>query len=414
MNYAEALHYIEEKGRLGIVPGLTQMIELLHRLGNPQDACPALQIAGTNGKGSIFAFVEQCMIEAGYRVGRYISPAVTGYLERYQINKNWMEEERFAALLERVAEAVEAMVADGFTGPTAFEIETAVAFLYFQTEQVDYMLIECGMGGALDATNVIAKPLASVFASISMDHMQFLGDTITEIALQKAGIMREGCACISAFQDVEAAKVLERVSAQKKTPYRKVNPDELLILNMDLTKSTFSYKGIPYEIALLGEHQIYNACTAIEVLQYLKIDTTDIQRGLKSATWPGRMTKVAEHPYIFVDGAHNEAAWRELAKNVKKYFTNKKIIYIIGVLKDKEYEKMIELLAPSMDVAITITPPGPRGLDKETLANLILSKKIPVDMADDAQEAIGKAKKLAGEEAVVMICGSLSFLVDYL
>lgn len=430
MNYAEAQNYIEEKGRLGIVPGLTQVKELLRRLGNPQDTCRTLHIAGTNGKGSIFAFVQESLLAAGYHVGRYISPTILTYLERYQLDRRYMSEEEFAALLTEVATVIETMEADGFASPTAFEIETAVAFLYFARNHVDYVLLECGMGGRSDATNVLAKPAVCVFAQISMDHMQFLGDTLTKIATEKAGIIKPHTMVISAPQMPEVSKVLRETCEAQHASYIEVNPSDWEVVQMDLDgtelvdgrtelqetnlASDTGESRVPYHIPLLGEHQVANAQTAITVLRALYIEETAIHKGIAQTTWLGRMTKVAEHPSIYVDGAHNVAAWEYLRTSVEKYFTNRRVIYIIGVLKDKEYKKMVEILAPTMAAAVVITPDTPRGLSKEILAPLLQAQGVPVQLADTSTEALQKARQQAGGTDVILVSGSLSFLAEYL
>lgn len=430
MNYSEAQNYIEEKSRLGIVPGLTQVKELLRRLGNPQDACRTLHIAGTNGKGSIFAFVQESLLAAGYHVGRYISPTILTYLERYQLDRRYMTEDEFAALLTEVAAVIETMETDGFASPTVFEIETAVAFLYFARNHVDYVLLECGMGGSQDATNVLAKPEVCVFAQISMDHMQFLGDTLTKIATEKAGIIKPYTTVICAPQVREVSKVLREICEVQHASYIEVNPSdwEVVQMNLDGTEvvdcgtnpdetnmdADMDQRQQPYHIPLLGEHQIANAQTAITVLRTLYIEETAIHKGIAQTVWLGRMTKVAEHPYIYVDGAHNVAAWEYLRTSVEKYFTNRRVIYIIGVLKDEEYEKMVEILAPTMAAAVVITPDTPRGLPKEILAPLIQAQGVPVQLADTSAEALQKAREQAGETGVILVSGSLSFLAEYL
>lgn len=429
MNYLEAQNYIEEKSRLGIVPGLTQVKELLRRLGNPQDACRTLHIAGTNGKGSIFAFVQESLLAAGYHVGRYISPTILTYLERYQLDRRYMTEDEFAALLTEVAAVIETMETDGFASPTVFEIETAVAFLFFARNHVDYVLLECGMGGREDATNVLAKPEICVFAQISMDHMQFLGDTLTKIATEKAGIIKPYTTVISAPQVPEVSKVLQETCEVQHASYIEVKPLDWKVVQMNLdgtemVESRGNMDGTnqnadigeqqPYHIPLLGEHQVANAQTAIIVLRTLYIEETAIHKGIAQTVWLGRMTKVAEHPYIYVDGAHNVAAWEYLRTSVEKYFTNRRVIYIIGVLKDKEYEKMVEILAPTMAAAVVITPDTPRGLPKEILAPLIQAQGVPVQLADTSAGALQKAREQAGETGVILVSGSLSFLAEYL
>lgn len=416
MNYIDAMKYIEEKSKLGLVPGLDNVKELLRRLGNPEQKCKCLHIAGTNGKGSIFSFVQEILLEAGYTVGRYVSPTIMTYLERFQINKVNMSEERFAELLEIVSKEVDSMVNDGLNSPTSFEIETAIAFLYFSLEKTDYVLIECGMGGRLDATNVIETPIVSVFASISMDHMHFLGDTLEKIAVEKAGIIKAGGDCVSYEQNPIVAKVLKEKCNKKNARLFCVDEEDLYIKKTDLNGSEFVYKNQEYKISLLGEHQVSNAVTAIETVKLLDgISEADIYNGLRNTRWQGRLTKVKDEPLMYVDGAHNEDAWKILKKAVNKYFTNRRIIYIIGVLKDKEFKKMAELLADTMSVAITITPEGERGLDKEILADVLRECHVPcVKTASSSEEAIQIAMSHAKEEDVVLVCGSLSFISDYL
>lgn len=428
MNYLEAQNYMEEKSRLGIVPGLTQVKELLRRLGNPQNMCRTLHIAGTNGKGSVFAFVQESLLVAGYHVGRYISPTILTYLERYQLDRHYMSEDEFAALLTEVATVIEAMETDGFASPTAFEIETAVAFLYFARNHVDYVLLECGMGGREDATNVLEKPEICVFAPISMDHMQFLGNTLTKIATEKAGIIKPGTIVISAPQAPEVSQVLRQTCKEQQASYIEVKPSDWEVVQMSLDGTDMVERGTrqdahnpdafetkkPYHIPLLGEHQIINAQTAITILRTLYIEETAIHEGVAQTVWPGRMTKVAEHPYIYVDGAHNVAAWEYLRTSVEKYFTNRRVIYIIGVLKDKEYGKMVDILAPTMAAAVVITPDSPRGLPKEILAALLQEKNVPVQLADTSTDALQKAGKQAEDGDVILVCGSLSFLAEYL
>ncbi len=417
MNYTEALQYIEEKNKLGIVPGLDSIKELLKRLGNPEKKCKALHIAGTNGKGSIFAFVESALIEAGYKIGRYISPTIFTYLERFQINKRYMSEDTFTSLLDIVSVKISEMKKDGFNSPTAFEIETVIAYLYFAKEKCDYMLIECGMGGTLDATNVIPAPVVSVFAQISMDHMQFLGNTISEITKSKSGIIKNGTVCISAPQKRSAGNVLKKTCSEKNVNYIEVNEGDIKAVSEDENGICFNYKETDYSIKLLGEHQIINAATAIEVLKELNIKEEYIKNGLSKTVWKGRLTKVCDSPLMYVDGAHNEAAWTTLKNNINKYFTNKRIIYIIGVLKDKEYQKMVDILCNTMEYAITITPDTPRGLDKSILSELINKKGIDTDTADNAKEACEKAFAYAEnlkQECMILVCGSLSFIADYL
>lgn len=420
MDYAMAMNYINEKNKLGSVPGLVNVKELLRRLDNPQNKLKCLQIAGTNGKGSVFAFVQEVLLAAGYRIGRYISPTIFDYRERFQINKEYIPEDKFTEILAKVSVIVEEMEREGIYAPTAFEIETAIAFRYFYEEKVDFALIECGMGGLSDATNVIDTPFLTVFSSVGMDHMSFLGNSVSEIAKNKAGIIKHSGVCVSYPQRNEVKKELNSVCKEKNAEIYYVDEDEIYIDNMDINGSKFSYGNCQYEISLLGEHQIYNAVTAIKIFDIIKekrglnIKKDYVTEGLRMTSWPGRMTKVSDNPLTFVDGAHNQDGWLSLKNSVNKYFTNKKIIYIMGVLKDKEYTHMVDILKDTMNSVIAITPDNPRGLSKEKLAEIIAGCKIPVFCAESADEALRLARDKSDSDSVIMISGSLSFIREYL
>ncbi len=415
MDLPSAKQFIEDKNGLGITPGLDNIMELLTRLGNPEKDVKCLHIGGTNGKGSIFAFLQDILMESGMKVGRYISPTILDYLERFQINKEYMPQEELPKYVELVKEQVEAMVDDGLSSPSAFEIETAIAFLYFKEENVDVALIECGMGGALDATNVLETPMASVFASISLDHMSFMGDTVEEIARNKSMIIKENSICISHPQRKKVSEVLKKRCEEVNATYIEVDEENIAVTSESVEGSSFTYKNGEYEISLPGTFQIGNACTAIEIAQVVfELDYNLIAKAIKETSWAGRFTKVNDEPLTIIDGAHNEKAWSELNASVNKYFTNRQIIYIIGVLKDKEYDKMVDILKDTMSYAIVITPDTPRGLDKEILADMLLVNGVPATTASTAEEAIALAYEEAEEEDVVMICGSLSFLAEYL
>lgn len=415
MDYPSAINYIEEKNKLGITPGLDNIKELLNRLGNPQDSCKCLHIGGTNGKGSIFAFLQDILMEAGMKVGRYVSPTIMTYLERFQINKIDMPEERFASYIHKVEESVSAMMEEGFSSPSAFEIETAVAFMYFKDEDVDVALIECGMGGKLDATNVMTRPLASVFASISMDHMTFLGDTLEEIAENKSHIIKEGSVCVAHPQSDRVSEVLKNRCEQVGASYIEVDEADVDVVSEAVTGSVFKYKNKEYAISLPGTFQVGNVCTAIEIAhRVFQLEDDIIARAIRNTNWLGRFTVVNNEPLTVIDGAHNEKAWSVLNTSINKYFTNRQIIYIIGVLKDKEYDKMVDILKDTMSYAIAITPNTPRGLDKDILSDLLLVNGVPATTAESAKEAVSMAYEMAEPDDVVMICGSLSFLAEYI
>ncbi len=425
MTYNEAMQYMEQVQKKGSILGLGPVKMLLERLGNPQDKLQVIHVAGTNGKGSICTFLENLYIVEGKRVGRYISPTIHCYLERFQINGTYMEEDIFAELLEEVMKVLGEIEEEQQPLPTAFEIETAIAFLYFLREHVDVVILETGMGGRLDATNVVEKPLCTVFASIGMDHMQFLGDTIEKIAYEKAGIMKKGSLVVSYPNSTEVMGVLQEnfktVCNNNKRDYGlhnngfvEIHKDDISILSETLEGSRFLYKGEEYEIRMSGNYQIYNAVTAIETK--LLLDGNLIKSGLVNATWEGRFEKISDEPLFIRDGAHNVDGVMALKESLQKHFTNHHIIFIIGVLGDKEYESMMQILCPMAEQAFTITPPVERGLSGDILCECVRRFCPQVETCVDIENAIEKAKQSyaeyrnRGQQAVIVAWGSLSYI----
>ncbi|MBD5483597.1 MAG: bifunctional folylpolyglutamate synthase/dihydrofolate synthase [Lachnospiraceae bacterium] len=418
MNDRQAMAYIEELSSYrGIVPGLESIRELCRRLGDPQKHVPVIHIAGTNGKGSTLAYLTAILTAAGYRVGSYSSPAVTDYRERFMINQKMIAKTVFAKLLGRVAEAAEQMAAEGYAHPTAFEVETALAFCFFVEKNCDVAVVETGMGGLLDATNLIEKPLVSVLASISMDHMQFLGGTLAEIAAHKAGIIKEGCPVVSMAQKKAAAEVIADEAAKKHAPLFLADAKAASGIRYGLTGQSFHYGGFRnLKISLGGMWQIENASLAVETVRVLNeqgfsVSETALRKGLLSAQWRGRMTVLQKKPYVITDGAHNADAVEKLADSLSFYFTNKPKVFIMGVLRDKEYGTMIERMAPLAEQLIAVTPPeNPRALSAYELAQAIRKVNEHVTAADSLEEAVEMAYLLTPPEGVIVAFGSLSYL----
>lgn len=417
MNYKEAMEYVEARQKKGSVYGLAGMRRLCGLLGDPQDQLKFVHIAGTNGKGSVLAYVSTILQTAGYRVGRYISPTIFDYRERFQIGGKWMTQSAFCAYLEKVKAMAERMEAEGMPHPTMFEIETAIAFLYFLEEKCDIVVLETGLGGNLDATNVIRTPLCAVFASISRDHMALLGDTLEEIAKQKAGIIKEHCQVVSCVQKPEVMRVLEETAAAYGCGFTAAGTVRASRVRYGLTKQRFCYgKYRDLEIALAGCCQIENAVVAVEVINSLQnvgfaVSDSQLRRGLARTKWPGRFSVMGKRPLFVVDGAHNEDAAAKLAESIQFYFTNKRIIYIIGMLRDKEYDKVLCLTAPYAEHIITVTPPEEtRAMGAYELAKEAGRFHNRVTVADSLQEAVEMACLLAGKEknTVVIAFGSLT------
>lgn len=417
MNQKEAMEYIESITGRGIVPGLDSITALCERLGNPQENLKFVHVAGTNGKGSVCAYIGTVLQCAGYKVGRYVSPTIFDYRERIQVNQRMITKEGLGRLMEQVKQACDAMVAEGMPQPTPFEVETALGFLYFVEKGCDIVILETGMGGLTDATNLVSTTVLSVITSISMDHMQFLGNTLSEIAGQKAGIMKPHCPVVTTLQEKEAQLVLEEKAKALNCPIRTVSGDEITGIRYGLDKQSFGFgQWKKLEISLAGTYQIENAALAVAALEALEavgfpIKEKDLRKGLLETRWPGRFTVLGKKPFVIADGAHNEDAARRLAQSIEFYFTNRRIIYIMGVLKDKEYEKVIALTHSLADQIITVsTPNHSRALPAYELAQEIAKVHPMVTAVDSLEEAVEMSHLLADKDDCIIAFGSLSFL----
>lgn len=417
MNYTEARTFIDNVSMRGSELGLTAISNLLSRLGNPQDDLKFVHVAGTNGKGSVLAYLASVLSEAGYRVGRYISPTLFSYRERIQINGTYISREDFAVLAGEVESAMKQMEEQGLNLPTVFEVETAISFLYFRKMKCDLVLLEVGMGGRLDATNVIKTPVLTVLTSISMDHMEFLGNSLGEIAWNKAGIMKPGIPCVSAVQKQEAAEVIRKEA--EKLGCACIFSDEYPVSDVvyGLEKQKFVYGPIgEIRIHLAGLHQIGNAALALTALTELRkcgfvLEDDCIRTGMEKTVWKGRFTTICEKPRVIIDGAHNPDAAMKLREAVETYFPDRKKYFIFGVFSDKEYDKIIDITAPLADHIIAIeTPDNPRALPAKELAAAVAPVNPSVEAAESIEDAVKKAFSLADAQDVILIFGSLSFL----
>ncbi len=420
MKYQEAMEYIDSCASYGIVPGLDSIAELLERLGNPQKDLKFIHIAGTNGKGSTLGFISTILTENGYKVGRYVSPTIFEYRERFQIQGKPVSKAEVGRLMGMVAVHADAMEKEGYVHPTPFEIETAMAFVLFAEKVCDFVVLETGMGGTLDATNVIENTLVSVITSISKDHMGYLGGTIEEIASHKAGIIKKNAIVVSASQEENVKKVLES-AAKEKQAFKIVFPDEKEIKNVKygLQKTVFSYKDMKnLEISLLGTYQVKNAILAWEVIHCLKemgyaIKEDKIRKAFLETRWPARFQIIDSKPMFLVDGAHNAAAAMELRKSIQFYFTNKRIIYIIGVFRDKEYEQVIEQTCDLAEHVITVAKKGSnRALPTLELAQAVAKVNPMVTASDSVEEAVELSYLLADKNTIIIAFGSLAYLGD--
>lgn len=440
MNYEEARNYLAERNKSGINLGLERMRELCRRLGNPEKSLSFIHIAGTNGKGSTAAFLSSILAVSGHMVGRYVSPVVFQYEEciQYEDMKgcHYIDKELLAKVVTETAGAVKSMERDGMEPPTIFEIETAMAFLAFRHWQCSIVLLEVGLGGREDATNVIENVIASVITPISMDHRDVLGDTLEQIAGEKAGIIKKNGLVITSQPDEQAYSVIREEVRQCGARLHTVKQNETIILSAGLGGSVFSYGGENYRIDMPGRYQVENAVLALEVCDHLwenaekfpeiKLEFTMEEKmvGLRNAGWRGRFEVICSQPLIVLDGAHNPAGVRALAKSIEEIFPQQKIHGVMGVFSDKDYETMVEILCPYFSDIVAITPPSPRGLAKEQLADVWKKKNwemseqsggIPlngIETADNPMEALKKSIEFYEEGDAIVIFGSLSFFKE--
>jgi dihydrofolate synthase/folylpolyglutamate synthase len=424
MTYEEAINYLNETAQYGSDLSLDKIRHLLSILGNPQNDLNFIHLAGTNGKGSTAAYISTILAEANYKVGRYISPVIFEYCERIQISEKnhdkvknrYISKESVAKYMSILKEANDSMLEQGLEHPTTFEIETAMTFLYLRDENCDIVVLETGLGGRLDATNVITTTMICVMTSISMDHMQYLGDTIEKITEEKAGIIKPNSVVVSYDQCIKAREVLERRCKEYSNPLIFADFNKLSDIKHDLTGITFSYKNYKnLKIKLLGENQVKNAVTAIETIEIIKekgylVSEDALRKGLFNTVWRGRFDIINEHPLFIVDGAHNEDAARSLQKSMELYFKNKRMIFIIGVFADKEYEKVLSLTYSYAETILTIDTDNPRALPSGQLAEEARKYHSNVIDAKKVNHAIDLALNMAYEDDVIVAFGSLSFL----
>lgn len=417
MDYQQSRAYIRDAEQYaGGAMDLINIKELMKRLGNPQDQLKYIHVAGTNGKGSVIAYLYTTLTKAGYHVGRYISPSVYSYREKIETEGKPISREKFAEQTTRVAAVIEEMTAEGLAHPTPFEIETAVAFLFFAEEKCDPVILEVGMGGITDATNLITTTELAVLVPISMDHQSFLGNTISEIAEKKAGIIKPGSSVVTIGQETEALEVIKKTGAEAGADVCVADVSEAEVLEADFTGQRFCYKGEEYTLSLAGSYQTENAVLALEALRILDergYHTTLEQRkeGLWATRWNGRLTIIHKDPLFIVDGAHNPAAADMLEDSVRKYFKDRRLFFIMGVFKDKDYPYIIRKLCPYAEQILAIeTPDNPRALPAEELAKAIRPCNANVRAEKNIPRAVEELFEMAGKDDVILSFGSLSFI----
>ena len=425
MNYIEAMNYITQTSKFGSNLGLTRTLKILEFLGNPQQYIKCIHIGGTNGKGSTTAMINAILVEAGFKVGMYTSPYLEEFEERIQINNLNIPKDDLAFIVTEVAKAVDKVIALGYDHPTEFEIITCAMFLYFYRNKVNYAVIEVGLGGRLDSTNVI-NPLLSIITSISYDHMNILGDTLDKIAYEKAGIIKCNTPVIVYPQEKEAIEVINETAIKNKSEVFYINKEDVKYLgvtsssyglnqNIEVITRKKSYK---LELALLGQHQLLNCALAVNAIEQLSviediiITEETILNALRKVKWPGRLEMLSTNPLVVIDGAHNIDGIVNLKDNVEKYFQYDNLIIIIGILADKQVDEMLDVIIPLGNKIIAVTPHSDRASSAEELRLKILRLNENCESIAEYSEAYKKALSYCGEKDMILICGSLYMIGD--
>lgn len=412
MNYNEVLDRIHSLNKFGSRPGLERICMLLESLGNPQDSLSFVHVAGTNGKGSVCQMVSSVLRASHYKTGLFISPYITDFRERIQINNELIEKEKLVETAEYVFSHLDKLNAEGII-ITEFEFVMAVALEFFKREKVEVVVFETGLGGRLDCTNVIKPPLCAVITRIGLDHTDILGDTIELIAKEKSGIIKEGSAVVSSEQLSEALSVIENTCRELDVPFTLASTEMLTDRDLTLTHTAFTYKGERIKLYLTGEHQVQNAASALMCLETLKakgfenISSDTIKEGFLQVRNPARLEVLSENPLVILDGAHNKDGMETFANSVKTLSDGKGVL-IIGMLKDKDSRGSLELIDGMFTSVYTVPIDNPRALTSEEMGEIAREHFESVTVTNSVQEALSKALSEAQEKNIpLFVCGSL-------
>ena len=409
MNVNEAIAYIHSVYWKGSIYGLSRIRTLLEKLGNPQDDMKYVHIAGTNGKGSTAAMTASILRKAGYRTGLYTSPYIYRFNERMQVNGEQIEDDELVAITEYVKPFVDEMEEQ----PTEFELVCAIAFEYFKRQKCDIVVLEVGLGGEYDATNVIQTPEVAVITNIGLDHTEILGDTLEQVAQAKAGIFKENGTAVVYRGTPSVEAVFEEVCAKKSITLKKADFDSLKLNALDLFGQNFDCgerKNI--QLPLLGDHQLHNASVVLSIADTLiekgwQITEENIYDGIRDVSWPGRFDIVCRDPLFIIDGGHNPQCIEALVKNIEDYLIGRKVIALTGVLADKDYGDMYKPVMPLVDAFVCITPDNDRKLEAADLAKFLQAAGADAIPCATTREGVCKAMELAGKDGAILCFGSL-------
>ena len=413
MNYQQALEYIHAVQWAGHKPGLTRTRTLLAALGDPQQQLKFVHVAGTNGKGSTAAMLAACLQAAGYRVGLYTSPFINRFNERIQVDGQQIPDQELVELVEQVRPAADAMTAV----PTEFEIITALGMLYFARRQCDIVVLEVGLGGTLDSTNVIQHSECAVITALGMDHVKELGPTLADIAAAKAGIIKPGCPVVSYGGVPEADAVIRQVARQQQAPLTQVDFGKLQVRQGSLEAVTFDYDGLEgVRLPLVGSYQPRNAAVAITTLRVLRgrgwnIPDQAIRTGLEQVQWPGRFELLRRSPAFVLDGSHNAHGMRATVQSLRDRFPGEKFVFLVSIMADKDVDEMLQLLAPLARQFVTVAAATPRAMPAQVLADHIRAYGCKAEAAPTIEAGVARAVSLAGQGPVCAL-GTLYFSGD--
>ncbi len=418
LTYQQALDYIHSVSWKGSRPGLERITELCHKLGDPQDSLKFIHVGGTNGKGSTCRMLSCILEAAGYSVGLYTSPFVERFNERIMWGNRDISDEDLADVTEYVRQYADTMD----DAPTEFELITAIAFEYYRRKSCDYVVLEVGLGGRLDSTNIIRSAVLSIITGIDLDHMAFLGDTTAKIAAEKAGIIKEGCPVLFGEGDNDAEAVIRGVAADRRSPYRRTDFSAITDITSDLSGTSFRFDGRSVKINLHGLYQTRNTATVLTAVELLReaglnLPEAAVDAGLAAARWMARFEILTDKPLVIYDGAHNPQGIAGAVENVTHYLTDKsadgKVLFLMGVMADKDYDKMIGLLAPLASSVYCVTPPNSRSLPAEEVAAEYASFGVSAKAFEELTDGVHAACEAARSENRPLVClGSLYMYAD--
>ena len=417
MNYQQAMDYLHSLGRFGMHFGLERMEKMMEHLGNPHKKLNTIHITGTNGKGSVAMMIGSILRKAGYRVGVYTSPHLDDFRERIQINAKFIPKKDVARLMQKIKPIVKKTLAETGSNATFFEVVTAIALQYFSDEKVDYLVLEVGLGGRLDATNIVDSKTC-VITNIDYEHTDVLGNSLTSIAEEKGGIIKHGALVITSETKKEVLRVFERICKEKNARLFQIQKEfKIRKIVSDSEKNTFTIKSKFYsyeklKVPLIGEYQIMNACMAIAAVKFLNegINEKSIRDGLVRTRWPGRLEIISRKPLIVMDAAHNPAAMKQLVKSLKLFNYNRMIL-VFGVMKDKDIKKIVEIIIPQASMTI-INKPKVERVAEPKLIQKYARKFSKTIIIKNVKESIKYAKSIAGKDDLICITGSIYMLSE--